>query len=250
MRLKLAAVLFVVLAVASPAFALSLNELDINASLMMIGSVPPAGYGDVSPIVQLIGVSLPLRVSGTFYLEPMLEFFGTNYEWTGPNATAVPAQIEAAAGFFTLGTLISLHAGMRFPITPQVSLGGSVGLDFLLRFPLEFSNMSQSSIDGRGPSLSYFFAAGRFFYPETRFSVIWQISDAIGLIVNLRAFYPVFHLWDNMGQPFFDQFMFAGGLGIAIRLGHAPPAPAAAPASTPAEATTTAPAAAPAAAPK
>jgi hypothetical protein len=238
-----------VLAIASPAFAISINELDVNASLMMIGSVPPPQKGDVSPIVQLFGVSLPLHVSGPYYLEPMLEFFGTNYEWTGTYGTAVPTQIETAAGFFILGTLLSMHAGVRFPITPQVSIGGSVGLDFLLRFPLEFSNNTQSSVDGRGPALNYFFAMGRFLYPETRLSFIWQVSDAIGLIVNLRAFYPVFHLWDGMGQPFFDQFMVAGGLGIAIRLGPAPtipastaaPAPpASAPPSAPAESPTTA----------
>jgi hypothetical protein len=226
MRLKVAAILCLALAVAAPGFALSLNELDVNASLMVIGSVPPPHKGDVSPIVQLFGVSLPLRVTESFYLEPMLEFFGTNYEWTGSYGTAVPTQIETAAGFFTLGTLISMHAGMRFALTPQLSLGGSIGADFLLRFPLEFFNDAQSSIDGRGPALNYFFANARFFYPETRLSLRWQVSDAIGLIVNLRAFYPLFHLWDGMGQPFIDQFMFAGGLGIAIRLGRAPAAPA------------------------
>jgi hypothetical protein len=231
MRLKVAAVLLVILAIATPGFALSINELDVNASLMVIGST--SSYGDVSPVVQLFGVSLPLHVSGPFYLEPMLEFFGTDYEWT-PDATAVPAQIEAAAGFWTLGTLISMHGGVRFALTPKVSLGGSVGLDFLLRFPLEFFNDAQASVDGRGPALNYFFAKGRFFYPETRVSVIWQVSEPIGLIFNLRAFYPVFHLWDGMGQPFIDQFMFSGGIGIAIRLGPASAASAPTAPATPA----------------
>jgi hypothetical protein len=224
MRPKVAAILCVVLTIAAPGFALSINELDVNASLMVIGSVPPPHKGDVSPIVQLFGASLPIRVAGPLYIEPGLEFFGTNYEWVDANAVAVPTQIETDAGFFTLGTLISMHAGLRFPLTPKLSLGGSIGADFLLRFPLEFSNKSQSSIDGREPALNYFFAEGRFFYPETRLSLLWQVSDAIGLIVNLRAFYPLFHLWDGMDQPFVDQFMFAGGLGIAIRLGPAPAA--------------------------
>jgi hypothetical protein len=243
MRLRVAAVLCISLALATPGFALSIHELDVNASLMVIGSVPPPHKGDVSPIVQLFGASLPLQLSGPFYLEPALEFFGTNYEWVDPPyAVAVPTQIETAAGFFTLGTLISLHAGARFPITPKVSLGGSLGADFLLRFPLEFFNDAQSSIDGRGPALDYFFANGRFFYPEARFSVIWQVSEPIGVIFNLRAFFPVFHLWDGMNQPFVDQFMFAGGIGIAIRLGPAP-AGQAAPAPAPSTPETPAPAA-------
>jgi hypothetical protein len=220
-RYKVAAVLCVVLAITTPGFALSLNELDVNASLMVIGSVPPAGHGDVSPIVQLFGASLPLHLSGPFYIEPGLEFFGQLYEWVDADAVAVPTQIETASGFWTLGALISIHAGARFPLTSQLSLGGSIGADFLLRFPIELQNKDAS---GMGPALIYFFAKGRFFYPETGVSLIWQVSDAIGLILNLRAFYPLFHLWDGMDQPFIDQFMFAGGLGIAIRLGPAPPA--------------------------
>ena len=225
MRLKVAAVLLIALASASQSFAsptvfgFALNELDVNASLMVIGSVPPAGLGDVSPIVQLIGVSVPVRLSGPYFLEPMLEFFGTNYEWDDTSGTAFPTQAEAGAGFFTLGTLISMHAGASFPVSPVLSLGGSLGLDLLLRFPLEFINKSAESVDGRLPALGYFFGKVRFLYPETRLFLRWQVTDAVGLVVNLRAFYPLFHLWDGLGQSFFDQFMFSGGLGFAVRLG-------------------------------
>lgn len=223
MRLKVAAVLLVILAIVTPGFALSINELDVNASLMLLGSVPPAGHGDVSPVVQLFGASLPLHLSGPFYIEPKLEFFGLLYEWVDADGVAVPTQIETASGFWTLGTLISMHAGGRWAVSPKVSLGGSIGVDFLLRFPIELQNKDAS---GMGPALNYFFAKGRFFYPETTFSVIWQVSEPIGLIFNLRALFPVFHLWDGMGQPFVDQFIFGAGIGIAIRLGPAPAAPA------------------------
>ena len=229
MRLKVAVVLLVILAVATPGFAISINELDVNASLMLIGSVPPAGHGDVSPVVQLFGVSLPLQLSGPFYIEPKLELFGLLYEWVDPDAVAVPTQIETATGFWTLGTLISMHGGARFPLSSTLSLGGSIGLDFLLRFPIELQNKDAS---GMGHALNYFFSKARFFYPETAFSVIWQVSEPIGLIFNLRALYPIFHLWDGMGQPFIDQFMFAAGIGIAIKLG--PSRTASAPAAPPA----------------
>lgn len=229
MRLTVAAVLLVILAVATPGFALSISELDVNGSLMVVGSVPPAGHGDVSPVVQLFGASLPLKLAGPFYIEPKLEFFGLLYEWVDADGVAVPTQIETASGFWTLGTLISMHAGARFPLSSQLSLGGSIGADFLLRFPIELWNKGAS---GMGSAQSYFFAKGRFFYPETTFSVIWQVSEPIGLVFNLRALYPIFHLWDGMGQPFIDQFMFAAGIGIAIKLG--PSRTASAPAAPPA----------------
>jgi hypothetical protein len=233
MRFTVAAVLLVILAIATPGFALSINELDVNASLMLVGNT--SSYGDVSPIVQVFGASLPLKLAGPFYIEPKLEFFGLLYQWVDASAIAVPTQIETASGFWTLGTLISVHGGARFPLSSQLSLGGSIGADFLLRFPIELWNQGAS---GMGPALNYFFAKGRFFYPETTFSMIWQVSEPIGLILNLRALYPIFHLWDGMGQPFIDQFIFGAGIGVAIRLGPSPkPASPAAPApETPATA--------------
>lgn len=236
MRLRVAVALIIVCAVAAPGFALSISELDANASLMLIANT--SSYGDVSPIVQVFGASLPLKLTGPFYIEPKLEFFGQLYQWVDANAIAVPTQIETASGFWTLGTLISMHAGGRWAVSPKVSLGGSIGADFLLRFPIELWNKDAS---GMGPALNYFFGKGRFFYPETTFSVIWQISEPIGLIFNIRALFPVFHLWDGMGQPFIDQFIVGAGIGVAIRLGSAPkasapaaPAPDAPPPAVPA----------------
>lgn len=228
MRLRVAVALIIVCAVAAPGFALSINELDINASLMLVGNT--SSYGDVSPIIQVFGASLPLKLAGPFYIEPKLEFFGLLYQWVDASAIAVPTQIETASGFWTLGTLISMHAGARFPLNSQLSLGGSIGTDFLLRFPIELWNQGAT---GEGSALNYFFAKGRFFYPETTFSVIWQVSEPVGLIFNIRALFPVFHLWDGMGQPFIDQFIIGAGIGVAIRLGPAPKASAPA-ASSPA----------------
>ena len=214
--------LLAVCACALPVSAISLDEIDANASLMLIGSVPPAGYGGPSPIVQLLGASLPISLSSWFVLEPMLELFGTDYEWTDTFATAVPAAVESGGGFFTLGTLISLHAGVRLPIAKAVSLGLSIGPDFLLRFPLEFFNNLPASVAGRAPAQAYFFADGRFFYPESRLFFRWQFSESLVMVINLRVFYPLFHAWDGLGQPFIDQFMVSAGLGLGFRLGVSP----------------------------
>ena len=104
-------------AIAAPGFALSINELDVNASLMLIGNT--SSYGDVSPIVQVFGASLPLKLAGPFYIEPKLEFFGLLYQWVDANAIAVPTQIETATGFWTLATLISMHAGGAMGDLPE-----------------------------------------------------------------------------------------------------------------------------------
>jgi hypothetical protein len=206
---------------AVPALAVSVDELDVNTSLLLIGNTEPVPSTGTSPIVTLVGVSLPLRIDGPFFIEPALELFGTTYEWTGTRA--VPAAVEAGPGFFTLGVLLSVHAGLQFEVAPTLWLGGTIALDFLFRVPLELANTNADSIAGRALAPGYFFGMGRFFYPETRLFLRWKVSDSLGLLVNLRALYPLFHAWDGEALPFFDQLMLAGGLGFAISLPAAPP---------------------------
>jgi hypothetical protein len=204
------------------ASALSVTEVDANVSAVFIGSNPQGGLIDPTlGIAPLLGVSVPLRLSPLFFLEPGLEFLGWYYEWTGSNAQIT--QAENGVGFFTVGALITLQAGLVFPVSPVISLGGALGLDLFLRFPLELQNSVQTA---EGNALGWFYGGGRFLYPETRLFLRWHISDPVDLVVNFRAFYPVFHLWDGSGQPFWDALMISAGLGFAVRLGPAPAAPA------------------------
>jgi hypothetical protein len=246
MRLKVAAALAVVLVSASPVFAFPIfgmqaNELDINANIMVIGSVPPAGYGQGSTIVTMIGASLPIKLAAPFFIEPDVEFFGWPYRWTG--TSAVPTASEDGLGFWVLGMLLSMQGGISYPVSPAVTLGGTIGLDLLVRFPLELQNSGPTVIEGEGSAMGYFYGALRFLYPETRFFLRWHLSDPIELLFNLRAWYPVFHLWDGQALPFLDQFMISAGIGVAISLTSPPSLQKAAPATAepPAEAPAPAP---------
>ncbi|HTP60218.1 MAG TPA: hypothetical protein VMM82_14950, partial [Spirochaetia bacterium] len=133
---------------------------------------------------------------------------------------AVPTLYEAQNSFYTIAFLVSAQAGVAFPVSPALSLGGTLGLDAMLRFPFEFFNPQSNA--GQQPALSYFFAEGRFFYPETRLFLRWTMSPSITFIFNLRAFYPLFHAWDGSGQPFLDQAMGAVDIGVGFKLGHEP----------------------------
>jgi len=201
--------------------ALTIDELDANAGLIFIGSNPPSTDPNLG-IPPLLGVSIPLRLSGPFFLETGVEFLGWYYRWWTPSGIAVITQSDNGNGFFAIGTLISMQGGVSFPVTPVLSLGGALGLDFLLRFPFELQNTSASVKADENSALPWFFGSGRFFYPETRFFLRWHVSEPVDLLVNLRALYPVFHLWDGAGQPFWDQLMVSFGVGFAIRLRPAP----------------------------
>jgi hypothetical protein len=244
MRVKVIVAALLLTGIPALTFALSVSELDANVGLLFIGSAPPSGYGAPSPLVQTIGVSLPLRSKGPFFLEPSVEFFDTYYEWTGTRA--VPTREESGIGFFTIGTLLSLQSGLLYSVSKSIDLGGALGVDFLIRFPFEFQNTDTDTSD----SLMYFYTQGRFIYPETRFITRWHVTDGVTLAFTLRALYPLFHLWDGEGLPFYDQFMTALDIGFVIGLGGKPAAPppasqpATQPPSSPASQPETAPAAA------
>jgi hypothetical protein len=203
--------------------SLSIDELDANASLLVLLSNPPAGVSDPNfGIPPLLGISVPLRLGGPFFVEAGVDFLGWYYEWISTTGTAVITQAENGVGFFTIGTLISLQGGVSFPVSSAVSLGGAIGLDFLLRFPLELQNTTDTDKADQSSGLSWFYGSGRFFYPETRFILRWHVIEQGDFLVNLRVFYPVFHLWNGDGQPFWDQLMFSFGIGFGIKLRSAP----------------------------
>ena len=216
------------LVVALPLSAVSIDELDANTSFLWIGTVPPAAWvadGPNPSTTYLIGVSLPLRIAGPFFLEPGLELYGDYYEWTGADGTVIPTVYETGAGFYAIGVLLSAQAGLSFDVSKAIALGGAVGLDFLFRFPFELTNQNPDSVSGRAAAPAYFYGLGRFFYPETRLFFRWRLTAPVDLVLNVRAFYPLFHLWDGLSQSFFDQFMVSAGVGFAVHLGPQAQAP-------------------------
>jgi len=204
------------------ASSLSIDELDANAGVLFLFSNPPNSVDPHVGIPLQFGISVPFRLSGPFFLEAGVDFFAWQYIWNASSGSATIIEWESGVGFKTIGTLISMQGGVSFPISSAVSLGGAIGLDFLLRFPFELQNTTDANKADQSSGLSWFYGSGRFFYPETRFFLRWHVTEPVDLLVNLRAFYPVFHLWGGSGQPFWDQLMVSFGIGFGIKLGSAP----------------------------
>ena len=220
MRAKAIIPVMLLFVAAQLSFALSITEIDPTVGIMYIGN--SAG---ISPVVQTIGASMMLRGDGPFFLEPTLDFFYTYYDASGPRT--VPAPYESGTGMFTLGALATFQAGLLYPVSKSVEIGGALGFDLLIRVPIELQN---TNIDP-GAAMAYFYGMARFIYPESRFIFRWRVADGVGLIFTLRAMYPLFHLWDGEGLPFYDQLMAAFDLGFAISVGGKPSAAAGSPAA-------------------
>ncbi len=204
------------------AFALTLTELDVNAGLLFIGSAPPQASG----ITQTLGASLLIRTDGPLFLVPSIDLLGTYYDTSGTRAVLAAASSESGTSFVTGGALLGLQAGMVYPVATDLEMGGALGLDLFLRFPLELQNTAADTRDG----LAYFYGSGRFIFPEARFITRWNVTEGVALVFTLRGMFPVFHIWDGENLPFYDQLLAALDLGFVIRLGGKPtpaqPAPA------------------------
>ena len=92
-----------------------------------------------------------------------------------------------------------MRAGAAFPVSTRVSLRASLGIDLLLRFPIDLEAGAAARKDARRFSLAYFYGKGRFLYPETSLFCKWRISERFGL-------------------AYLDQLVIGGGLGFTYSL--------------------------------
>ena len=72
--------------------------------------------------------------------------------------------------------------------------------------------------DEFGGIFGYFYAMARFIYPETEIFTRFTITEDFDLNISIRAYYPLFHLWDGENLSFFDQFMLGGFIGLVYKL--------------------------------
>lgn len=181
--------------------------------------------GQVSPptpvSVSTLGGSLVVSFTDDFFLglEPALDLLWTNYEWFD-GKRAVPTESESTSlnNAFILGFLIDLPLVASFRINDRI--GGSFGLGpaFLLRAAFAGDPNAKDDPelkDNISSILSYFWSAGRWFYPSAtlRLNVFLQEGFTFGL--GVRGSMPVFNAWTG-DVPFWDHGMVHISLGMII----------------------------------
>lgn len=218
-------------------FTPDLTELCVNPGMLWILSTDQVGGAPAAadPLLTTLGFSLPWRFWDPFFAESMVDFWMTTYEYTA--SRAVPTGEETNKGFLVLAALLSLQVGNRWTVydspekeedgivtaaATRLELGYALGADFLFRLPIDYNGGTASTADraaGAAAAPSYFYGAGRFFYPETRAFLSWRLSPGFGITGSLRALWPLFHLWDGeSGLEFWDQMQVAGNLGFTFYL--------------------------------
>jgi hypothetical protein len=235
---KLAVIMVALLVPVYAAGAIHLESVDIKGGMIWIGNAPvDAGGTDAapSPLTALAGVSFPIRFTDFFLLAPELRYFGQPYgiEYGRP----VPVEIEFAEWAYVMGLMLEPRALFDFQITPALAFGAYISPSFLFRIPAKIWGDTSRAIIA-----AYQYGMGRFFYPEIGVAVDWEIpfrvrskeaeslnegefeeddpyeGISIHLIVDISAYFPIFHAWDKEAVPLYDQFMASGVVGLQVFL--------------------------------
>jgi hypothetical protein len=222
-RLLALIALLAALLVCVPGFSatLSTSEIEAHVGMYAVGDWTGGTDGLVYPLF-LLGASTVLDLDALpapWVLGLGLDFLGAWYEWDDANRRAFVAD-PVDLSFFTVGVLVSPRIGMRFDRGEKVAMGAFAGMDLLIRFP--FSPFSGVSIpDEQIPALLYFIA-GRFLYPEIGGWLTWAATEDVELAFGLRSLWPIYRIWSpevTGWSTFLHEVIFAGTLGMTIRLG-------------------------------
>jgi hypothetical protein len=205
----------------------STDELEAHVGMYTVGNYT-TDNGLSAPLF-LLGASTLIDLDtlpDPWVLGLGLDFLGAWYEWNHTTRKAALSEpekgvgAETSASFFTIGLLISPRIGARFALGEKVAMGAFAGLGLLIRFP--FDPFSPASIGSEQLPALVYFIAGRFLYPELGGWLTWQAVKNVELAFALRSLWPIYRIWSpevTGFSTFLHQVMFAGTLGMTIRLG-------------------------------
>jgi hypothetical protein len=186
----------------------SLSEIDFEGALVWIGNADPASAP--SPLMPALGLSLPVLERRLWGVDTGVLLTGTYYEYS--NDRAIPTELEHR-DFAVVAILADARAGLHFPLGRSVVLGLTGGLILYLPLPIPLFSDAWSKL---GPTMAYMMA--RSLYPETELFVRFPVLPAFDLRLGVRAGWPLLHLFDRQGLPFWDQMIVSGVLGVVYRL--------------------------------
>lgn len=177
-------------------------------------------YGDPAPILPSPGFAVALPLLSFLKFEPGLDFYFTYYGYADQLGRAVPVSIEQRSAA-VYGFMLNLPLDFSFRIAKLVGFHASVGMTADLRLCLVADGLESDTqglseaIAQTGQVAAYFWDAGRWLYPSASFGFDFPFTDKYYLGVDLRAWYPLHHLWSGENLSFVENVRFALGLRLS-----------------------------------
>lgn len=212
------ACLLLLLGGAVTAPALSIPGIDLFGGLVFVGN--GNAEGGPSPLLGYWGVGMPVRINENMYFGPELGMFSTQYQLTSDGSKAVPTEVEFADSLWMISLLLDASFRYLFEVSDTLLLGPSAHLGFIFRIPILGYGLAagDSSDPTYGSSIvSYFYSQVRFFLPGVGFRLYWDLFERLGFLFRLTGYFPIFHLWDGEGAPFYDQMIVSGTVGVRFK---------------------------------
>lgn len=198
----------------SPAFGLEgLKAEDINAEMGNILILNSREEGAPSPMLAFFKTGIDIRLSPNIYISPGLAFTGSAYQLSEEDGkTAIPTEIEYADSVWFLNIIFDFPLSVRYEIGKDLYAGLLFSPAFLFKVPVRTWGEGENQ---KNDMMDYFYG-GRFIYAEGGGLVKWDFSEKVSLYGNLRAYFPVYHIWK--GGKFSDAMMFSLSAGASFGL--------------------------------
>lgn len=169
--------------------------------------------GDVAPILPSPGFAVALPILSFMRFEPGLDLYFTYYGYSDSLGRAVPVAEENRSSS-VFGFMLNLPFDFSFRIAKVVGFHASVGMTADLRLCL----LADESADAKAEHeqiVQYFWGGARWIYPSASFGFDFPFTDKYYLGVDLRAWYPMYHLWTGEDLPFVENLRVALGLRLS-----------------------------------
>jgi len=186
-------------------------------------------YGDPSPILPSFGAAASIQINGMFWLELTEDLYFTHYAYNYTLNRAVPAAIENRSAF-VFGFLTGIHALGRFPLGNNVDLRAFGGPAADLRIIALASNLHPDDFSGKPETDAqiqtdsiheYFWSKGRWFMPVAGMGVDFAINEKFLLGFDIRAWFPIYRLFNDEDLPPIEGWRFGVGIRISPRKAQA-----------------------------
>ncbi len=207
MKLVAAGLLLLVLAPATwglKLWGVDVDGVEFESSLLVV--LNSVGDGAPDPVVNTLGVSMPVRLDEHWIVRPEAQVFFIGYKYD--SGRAVP-ESSSWDNVVEMSIMLNPTGSYEYRLTQDLVASADAGLGFLLRFPVFLNG---SSAGDMAIPVTTWLLAGRFIYPNVGGSLTWKISPKWSAVLRAQFYYPIFNLWG--GTPWYDEMTYGAGIGL------------------------------------
>jgi len=173
---------------------------------------------EANPLFTSFAAGFRLKIGVHQYLDMGLTMYLDEYVYRADLQKAFPTQAETGKETGPLALVLGLMPAILYAgeieLSPKAVLGLGAGLAFNFRIPLMALDNS-TGIDKIG---DYLFGAFKVINPVFEVYSRFPAGNHVTFGPYLRAYLPIYRIWDGDNLPFWDTLLASVGATIHIRL--------------------------------